>query len=71
MGIRIAAIALWVALVLQFLPALLWAEGSHFHAAPSPMLRQVHRAAEGLVESSLGLFWRGGHHLSAGDPIGR
>lgn len=71
MGLRVAAIALWVALVLQFLPALLWAEGAHFHTAPSPVLRQMHRAAGDLVETGIGLFWRGGHRLSAGGMIGR
>ena len=64
MGIRITAIALWTALTLQFLPALLWAEGANFRAVPSPVVRQIHRVAEGLLDSGLGLFTLGGHRLT-------
>ena len=71
MGLRITALALWTALTLQFLPALLWAEGTNFRTVPSPILRQVHRAAEGLFESGLGLVTLRGHKLSMDGQIWR
>jgi hypothetical protein len=71
MGFKIAALVLWGVLFLQFVPSLLWAERANFRAVPSPLVRQMTRDAEGLLEAGLGLLSGGGHAVNLAGQIWR